>query len=253
MGSGLSSPARLDPRLLQTAAYIREGAVFADVGCDHGYLSIHLMERRGARRGYACDLRPQPLARARANLQAAGLANRVELRLADGLSGLEGCGITDVAIAGMGGEMIAAILERAPFVRQPSGSLPGPVRLALQPMSRENLLRRWLWDNGFAILEESAVLSGKFAYLVLCARHSGQPAPSRQQSPEDRLFWDYTGLLPRLLEPQANPQQRQAATRKLARTAAYLEEMSRGLANAPDRRELALALGRVAGRIQKLL
>lgn len=106
--------AQLDPRLERVADFVRPGALFADVGCDHGHLSVELM-RRGAQRGFACDIKEGPLQAAKRNLEKAGFAERVQTVRTDGLAGMEQSGVTDVVIAGIGGEVISGILERAPF------------------------------------------------------------------------------------------------------------------------------------------
>lgn len=67
--------AQLDPRLERVADFVRPGALFADVGCDHGHLSVELM-RRGAQRGFACDIKEGPLQAAKRNLEKAGFADR---------------------------------------------------------------------------------------------------------------------------------------------------------------------------------
>ena len=94
--------AQLDPRLERVADFVRPGALFADVGCDHGHLSVELM-RRGAQRGFACDIKEGPLQAAKRNLEKAGFAERVQTVRTDGLAGMEQSGVTDVVIAGIGG------------------------------------------------------------------------------------------------------------------------------------------------------
>ena len=118
---------------------------------------------RGQQKGYACDIKPGPLQAAQKNIERAGFTGRLQTRLTDGLDGLEDCGLTDIIIAGMGGEVIAGILERAVFLQNPD------LRLILQPQSRENVLRDFLAENGFAVQCEEAVLSGKFVYVVMTA------------------------------------------------------------------------------------
>lgn len=196
----------LDPRLQRIAAQVRPGAVFADIGCDHGLLSIELV-RQGAQKGYACDIKPGPLQAAQKNIERAGFTGRLQTRLTDGLDGLEDCGLTDIIIAGMGGEVIAGILERAVFLQNPD------LRLILQPQSRENVLRDFLAENGFAVQCEEAVLSGKFVYVVMTAQYTGQ----RRTLTEMERF---CGLLPQNCTPEA--------CEKMRRTASYLAECSKG-------------------------
>lgn len=186
---------------------MRPHAIFADIGCDHGYLAIELI-RRGADRGFACDISSGPLACAQHNIEQAGLSSKIKTMLTDGLQGLESDGLTDITIAGMGGEVIAGILQRAAFIKDSS------IRLILQPQSREFLLRRFLAENGFALVQEEAVRSGRYVYTVIVAEYDGSP---RQLS----TLESYCGLLLHSNTPEARE--------KLRRTAGFLKESSDGL------------------------
>ena len=199
--------AQLDPRLERVADFVRPGALFADVGCDHGHLSVELM-RRGAQRGFACDIKEGPLQAAKRNLEKAGFAERVQTVLTDGLAGMEQSGVTDVVIAGIGGEVISGILERAPFLQQEG------IRLVLQPQTREQVLRDFLANNGFAVIEEEVVSSGKYLYVVMVAEYTGC---CRSIS----LMEKFCGKLTDNCTPQA--------CEKLRMTACHLAERSKGL------------------------
>ena len=117
-------------------------------------------------------------------------------------------GVTDITIAGMGGEVIAGILQKAPFLKNPS------IRLILQPQSREFILRRFLAENGFALLREEAVRSGRYVYTVMVAEYAGV---IHQLSPLE----SYCGLLIHCHTPEA--------CEKLQRTAGFLKETADGL------------------------
>ena len=103
----------LDKRLLSCADYVRAGAVFADIGTDHGYLPLFLLRSGRIERAYLSDVNEGPLSSARANAASEGLLDRCEFTLADGAAALSGKGITDYAICGMGGELIASIIDAA--------------------------------------------------------------------------------------------------------------------------------------------
>ena len=158
-----------DGRLLAAASFVRPGALFADIGTDHAYLPLHLLDCGRITRAIAADIGAGPLARARAHIAASGYADRVETVQTNGLQGLENRGLTDITICGMGGELIVDILSAAPFIRT------GDVRLILQPMTRAAVLRRYLADEGFAILGERPCRAAGRVYSCLCATFSGQP------------------------------------------------------------------------------
>ena len=138
----------LSPRLRSVAGLVPPGARFADVGTDHAYLPVWLLQQGIIEHALVSDLRPGPLDRARSTAARYGLAERMEFRLCDGLSGIAPAEADTIAIAGMGGETIAAILAAAPWVRE-QGCL-----LLLQPMSAQSALRPWLQRQGYRIERE---------------------------------------------------------------------------------------------------
>ncbi len=105
---------RLDGRLAAVAALVRPGSRVADIGTDHGLLMVHLLQSGRAAGGYACDLREKPLAAARRAVAAAGFADRIHCLQADGLDALSSGMADDIVMAGMGGELIARLIERRP-------------------------------------------------------------------------------------------------------------------------------------------
>lgn len=157
----------MTPRLLTAASFVRSGATVADVGTDHAYLPIYLVSAGIANCAIASDINEGPLARAEANVRKYGLSDRIALRLTPGLSGIEAYAPTDILICGMGGELIASILEATEFVRDAS------IRLILQPMSSAKELRLWLASNGFEIIEERFATEKEKLYVVLCAQYIG--------------------------------------------------------------------------------
>ena len=158
-----------DKRLRAAAELVRQGAVFADIGTDHALLPVFLCKTGRIRRAVAADINEGPLAAARKQIEAEDLADTVRLHLADGLSGLENEGLTDIAICGMGGELIVSILENAPFVKDES------IRLILQPMTHAADLRQYLAAEGFAIVEERTACAAGKCYFCLAAEYTGTP------------------------------------------------------------------------------
>ena len=159
---------RQGARLRAAADFVRQDAVFADIGTDHAYLPLFLLEEGRIRRAVCADIAEGPLAAARAHAQDTPYASRMSFHLGNGLDGLAEQGLTDIAICGMGGELIADILSRAPFVRD------GAVRLILQPMTRQELLRRYLASHGFAITEERYAVDASRPYVTFCVHFSGE-------------------------------------------------------------------------------
>ena len=160
----------LSPRLRMVGELVPAGARLADVGTDHAYLLAVLILEEKIPRAVAADLRRGPLDRARATVREYGLTERVAFRLCDGLTGIRSDEVDAVAIAGMGGETIAAILSAAPWVRE------GDVPLILQPMSSMPDLRGWLRENGFRIETERLAREGEMLYTALLVR-AGEMGP----------------------------------------------------------------------------
>ena len=144
--------------------------VCADIGCDHGYLSIYLAEKGYCSKIYAADIGEKPINIARKNIEKAGAAvkEKIEVHLCDGLSGLSGKGINRVVICGMGGEVMCGIIDRAREFWNKS------VRFILQPMSSEYELREFLCKNGFFIQDETLVRDSGRIYTVMCVSYTGK-------------------------------------------------------------------------------
>ena len=161
--------AALSERLSVAAEFVRQGAVFADVGTDHAYLPIFLLENGRITKAFALDINEGPLNKARENAKNTGFFDKMEFILTDGALALSDKGITDVAICGMGGELIADIIERAPFLKDSA------IRLILQPMTKQAHLRRYLAERGFKILEESFVSEERHHYTVMKVEFCNEP------------------------------------------------------------------------------
>ncbi len=158
----------LSPRLAAIAAQVPQGARLADIGTDHASLPVSLLLRGAIPSAVASDVNRGPLERGRETARQAGVEERIDFRLCDGLIGLDDSQADAVVIAGMGGELIARILSEAPWTRQ--------VLLLLQPMTGQPELRRWLGENGYRIQRETVVREGEKLYVILAVR-GGQDAP----------------------------------------------------------------------------
>ena len=159
--------ASFDRRLYSAARFVRQGAVFADIGTDHAHLPIFLFKEGRIKHAVISDINKGPLALAKTNVSEAGYSHLVTARLTDGAAGLDGLGITDYAICGMGGELIRDIIKRSPHLFREG------VRLILQPMTRHATLRRYLLGAGFNILGERYSYAEKKYYVCIMAEYSG--------------------------------------------------------------------------------
>lgn len=159
---------KLDSRLLTAAEFVNPDTIAADVGTDHGYLACYLIDNDICKYVYASDINAKPLESAQKNILEAGLEDKIETCLTDGLDGLSEKGIEEIVICGMGGENIIGILEKAKWIRTEK------VHLVLQPMSRGETLRKWLLSNGWYIDSEKAVEADKHLYTVMSVYYSGE-------------------------------------------------------------------------------
>lgn len=165
----------LGPRLTAAADFVRAGSRMADIGTDHAYLPVFLVATGKCPAAIASDVREGPAASARRAVAEAALEQKISVRVGDGLLTVQPCETDDIVIAGMGGETIAAILQAAPWVKDTR------LQLVLQPMSKPEKLRRFLFENGFAIVQETAVKEDGHPYTVLSVRYCGA-APSFTQA-----------------------------------------------------------------------
>ena len=171
---------RLQPRLQCIADLVPDGARLADVGTDHGYLPVYLLQRGLIACAIASDVNAAPLEHARRTAEEYGVA--LDLRLCAGLDAIKPDEADVVVIAGMGGETILAILEQA--ARDWRG-----VTLLLQPMTKAELLRRRLPELGLHIAQERLVRDKGTIYAVLTVV-AGKGAP-----PTAAEAWCGAGLL----------------------------------------------------------
>ncbi|MCI8537574.1 MAG: SAM-dependent methyltransferase [Oscillospiraceae bacterium] len=159
----------LSERLKAVADWVPAGAAFADVGTDHAFLPVWLLLNGRIQGAVAADLRPGPLDSARRTAAQYGVTEQLSFRLCDGLTGIQPQEADVVAIAGMGGETIAAILNAAPWTKEPGK------KLLLQPMTSLPDLRNFLQQNGYELLRERVVREDKRLYTVLEAAAGAMP------------------------------------------------------------------------------
>ena len=162
----------MDKRLLTCVSLCR-GRRIADIGTDHGYLPCYMAAEGLCDTALACDTAPLPLESAKAHIRENGLEDKVTAILSDGLEKVPPEGLTDIVIAGMGGELIADILQKCSWLR----SAVPPINLVLQPMTKWDILRKWLYENGFLVTNEKPCISGRFVYSVMQTHYTGVKPP----------------------------------------------------------------------------
>ncbi len=153
----------ISKRLELVASFVPQGAILLDVGSDHAYLPIELVERDQIEGAIAGEVVEGPYQSAVKNVEAHGLKEKIQVRLANGLAAFEEADqVSVITIAGMGGRLIARILEEG------LDKLANVERLILQPNNREDDLRIWLQGNGFQIVAESILEeAGKFYEILV--------------------------------------------------------------------------------------
>lgn len=150
----------LSRRLMTIATFVKPGSRIADIGTDHGFLPIYLVQRGVISHAVAMDIRKGPLDRAREHIQETGLTEVIETRLSDGLEKLNAGEADTVIIAGMGGPLILEILERGMKV------VPTIGRFILSPQSDWNGFRKGIRRLGFVQCREEMVYEDGKYYLI---------------------------------------------------------------------------------------
>lgn len=173
-----TEPIQPDARLGAALDFLRGGCI-ADVGTDHAYLPLIALRRGLADFAVATDIHKGPAEIAARHLSAGGIgSDRAAVLLTDGLHGAEEYLPTDICILGMGGEMIVRIIDEAPWVRDAG------IRLILQPMTKQEILRDYLAQNGFLTVCERLVKTDRI-YTLICAEFDGH---IRMPSPLERII-----------------------------------------------------------------
>ncbi|MEC1179957.1 tRNA (adenine(22)-N(1))-methyltransferase TrmK [Metasolibacillus meyeri] len=153
---------KLSKRLAKVASFVPTGAVVADIGSDHAYLPCYLVQQGIISQAVAGEVVKGPYESARRQVRAEGLANQIQVRLADGLAAVEQEDHVDtITIAGMGGPLIVSILEKHPEV------LRSVTRLILQPNIHAKVIRQWALAQGWAILDEVILEEDDKIYEIL--------------------------------------------------------------------------------------
>lgn len=170
---------RLDSRLACVASLVRKCGCVIDVGTDHAYLPVFLIQNEVCDTAFACDVKKGPLENAKETVRIFGLEKRIETVLSDGLDNVKPRKNCCVVLAGMGGILISELLGRADWLLDES------VQIVAQPMSHAEYVRRFLYENGFEITEEKTAADAKHVYLALSAVYTGK----KTAYTEGRLYY----------------------------------------------------------------
>lgn len=154
---------RIPKRMLAIANLVDNSKVLADVGCDHAYISINLLEKGKVDRIIASDLREGPLNIAKDNIKLEGFEERIETRLCAGLCGYEAGEVDTILISGMGGMLVKEILSESIDVVRRADTL------ILEPQSDLRVVRAYLKDIGFEIIDEDMLNEGGKYYQIMKA------------------------------------------------------------------------------------
>jgi len=151
----------ISDRLLACANFVGRGNRVADIGCDHGYLSIYLLTQGIASSCIASDVNEGPLQSAQRNARKFGVANKIEFCLSDGVQNIPR-DFDCMVCAGMGADTMMSIIHNSSeWLKNPK------YRLILQCQSKRPELRQWLYDEGFRINRETLAKDGKFVYTIM--------------------------------------------------------------------------------------
>ena len=170
----------LSKRLKSVADMVTKGSKVADIGCDHGYVSIYLVKEKLAMGVIAMDVNKGPLECARQNVKREALAQYIELRLSDGLQALSAGEVNSIVCAGMGGRLVVKILSEGQEI------LSQLEELILQPQSEIHLVRNFLYDNGFEIVQENMVLDEGKYYQTMRAVRAGRKQNAQMQAGDEK-------------------------------------------------------------------
>ena len=153
----------ISERLKCVAGLVNKGARVADIGTDHAYLPIYLVQNEISNKVYACDVRKEPLRRAKLHIDEYGLSDKITTQLCDGLKGINKGDVDTVTICGMGGKLMKNILKAG------IDKLGDNTQLVLSAQSELRDFRKYLLETGIYIKSEHMLLEdGKYYFIFDC-------------------------------------------------------------------------------------
>lgn len=181
---------QLSKRLQAVADMVTKGYRTADIGCDHGYIAIYLIESGISPLVIAMDINQGPLDQAKENIYKAGYTRQIEVRHSDGANQLMENEVDSIICAGMGGRLTIRIIQAD------LSKLYNIKELILQPQSEIHLVRRFLSENGFMIVSENMIYEdGKYYPIMKAVPNHGQNKAVSFHREEVLLYEQYGALL----------------------------------------------------------
>lgn len=162
----------LSPRLGLAASLVSRGSRFADVGTDHGYVPVFLLENGLISYAIASDINEGPLSSCKELVKENNITN-IDCRISNGLQNIKDDEVDDILIAGMGGELIVKILSECAYISKK--------HLIINAMTHPELVRKWLYDNKFEINNDLLVKDSNRVYSVLDATYTGKLVPKMRK------------------------------------------------------------------------
>lgn len=229
----------LSRRMQAAADLVSEGSRVCDVGCDHGYVSIYLIQSGKSPGVLAMDINEGPLLRAKEHVRKYHVEDYITLRLSDGLCAYRKGEADTLLCAGMGGRLMMEILEKD---RDKTGDFG---ELVLQPQSEIPLFRKFLRENGYIFIEETMILEeGKF-YPLMKVRKSPQAEENlSEKDGQERISLE--DMLGPLLLRERNPVLYQFVRREISlkrEILSHIEDRAGKEARCGRRQELERELG----------
>ena len=170
---------KLTDRLLKIASLVSEGKKVADIGTDHGYIPVYLLNKNIVPFAILADVNKGPLENARKEVRHNNLLDKTDLRLGSGIEVLKKGEVDEVIIAGMGGILISELLEANKEVAHSVD------KLILQPMQAQDELRKYLFSNGYEVLNEVLVKEDFRIYEILEVKYTG-----KNTEVEDEVYFE---------------------------------------------------------------
>ncbi|MCC3668005.1 MULTISPECIES: tRNA (adenine(22)-N(1))-methyltransferase [Terrisporobacter] len=170
---------KLTNRLLKIASLVSENKRLADIGTDHGYIPVYLLNEGKINFAILADINKGPLENARSEVKRNKLEDKVDLRLGSGIEVLKKGEVDEVIIAGMGGILIGELLEANKEVAHSVD------KLILQPMQAQEELRQYLLNNGYEILDECLEKEDFRIYEIIVAKYTG-----KNTHLEDNIYYE---------------------------------------------------------------